>query len=252
MTSLEMKKIYEGKSKIIYSSENDFEYFIQFKDDLTALNGKKKGSFEGKGKLSQKIATLIYSELSDQGIRHHLIDPSPAVTLNSAPGNEGSFWKVKKLEMVPLEVVVRNRAAGSLVKRLGLQEGHHLKKPLVEFYFKSDALQDPFVSDDQVLMLDLIDQKQILELKVEALKLNAALMQLFDRSQLILVDFKVEYGFSNLQQITLGDDLTPDCFRAWDKNTLEKYDKDRFRFDLGNVEQGYQKIYEQLIQGRKK
>lgn len=244
MTSPLQNKIYEGKSKIVYSTPNDQEYLIQFKNDLTAFNALKKGSFEGKGELSQKIATMIYAELSEKGIRHHLI--------GSDVDGQTNMWRVKKLDMIALEVVVRNRAAGSLVKRLGMKEGDILKKPLVEFYYKSDALQDPFVSDDQILMLGLLQENQIAELKIQALKLNQVLSQLFDRSGLILADFKVEYGFFERNEIYLGDDLTPDCFRAWDKSTLEKYDKDRFRFDLGDVKQGYQKIYEQLTQGRKK
>lgn len=241
----EMKKIYEGKSKIVYSTVNDHEYIIQFKDDLTAFNALKKGSFAGKGELSQKIATLIYSELSEKKIKHHLLGP--------VSGDEGKgLWKVKKLQMIPLEVVVRNRAAGSLVKRLGLKEGTVLKKPLVEFYYKSDALQDPFISDDQALMLDIVNEGQIAQLKAEATKLNAVLLALFERSGLLLADFKVEYGLDSSKEICLGDDLTPDCFRAWDKVTMEKYDKDRFRFDLGDVKEGYSKIYEQLMQGRTK
>ena len=241
----DLKKIYEGKSKIVYATPNDEEYVIQFKDDLTAFNALKKGSFSGKGDLSQKIATLIYSELSEKKIKHHLIGPMPA--------EDGKgLWKVKKLEMIALEVVVRNRAAGSLVKRLGLKEGTVLKKPLVEFYYKSDALQDPFISDDQAMMLGIVDENQIAQLKAEALKLNSVLTSLFDRSGLLLADFKVEYGFDMKKEICLGDDLTPDCFRAWDKVTMEKYDKDRFRFDLGDVKEGYLKIYEQLMQGRGK
>ncbi len=241
----ELKKIYEGKSKVVYSSGNDQEYFIEFKDDLTAFNALKKGSFVGKGELSQKIATLIYDVLTANRLHHHLISPLPET--------EGAvFWRVKKLKMIPLEVVVRNRAAGSLVKRLGLKEGVVLNKPLVEFYYKSDALQDPFISDDQAMMLEIVNEKQIQELKREALKLNSVLLSLFERSDLLLVDFKVEYGLDSNHEICLGDDLTPDCFRAWDKTTLEKYDKDRFRFDLGDVKQGYIKIYEKLMQGRLK
>jgi phosphoribosylaminoimidazole-succinocarboxamide synthase len=246
MKVTDLEKVYEGKSKIVFSTGQESEYFIQFKDDLTAFNALKKGSFQGKGELSQKIATLIYSELTENQIQHHLIRPE------AVEESSGFFWRVKKLDMIPLEVVVRNRAAGSLVKRLGLKEAQELKQPLVEFYYKSDALQDPFVSDDQILMMDIIQLPQITELKKQALNLNRALSALFDRSGLILVDFKVEYGFLNHKEIVLGDDLTPDCFRAWDKETMEKYDKDRFRFDLGDVKQGYSQIYEKLIVGRKK
>lgn len=246
MKITELRKVYEGKSKVVFAMNQESEYLIQFKDDLTAFNALKKGSFDGKGELSQKIATMIYSELSENQIPHHLIQPE------QVDGASAYFWRVKKLNMIPLEVVVRNRAAGSLVKRLGMKEAQELKQPLVEFYYKSDALQDPFVSDDQILMMEILQPQQIAELKKQALKLNQVLAALFDRSGLILVDFKVEYGFSVSGDILLGDDLTPDCFRAWDKVTMEKYDKDRFRFDLGDVKQGYSKIYDKLSAGRKK
>jgi phosphoribosylaminoimidazole-succinocarboxamide synthase len=153
---------------------------------------------------------------------------------------------VKKVEIIPLEVVVRNRLAGSTAKKLGIEEGQKIAKPLVEFYFKNDDLQDPFISDDQVLMMEVITADEIIFLKMQALKINQALLPLFARMGLDLVDFKIEFGKDQSGQILLADEITPDCCRLWDLTTGEKMDKDRFRKDLGNVKESYQEVLTRL------
>lgn len=226
--------LYEGKSKKVYTTENPNELLLVFKDDLTAFNALKKGNFPEKGAISLAISEIIYDHLKVQGFSHHWIRKTP----------EGLL--VQKLEMVPLEVVVRNYAAGSLVKRLGFAEGEKLPGALVEFYYKSDALADPFINDDHILMLQILDQAGIADLKAKALKLNSILVELFAKARMQLVDFKVEFGRNAEGAMILGDDITPDCIRAWDIQSKQKFDKDLFRFDLGDPAKGYQEIRDRL------
>lgn len=228
--------LYEGKAKRVYEIPGQaHEVWMEFKDSLTAFNAQKKGSFENKGQVNCEIARLIFAELKKQGVASHYIE--------NLSDHE---MRVHKVNIIPLEVVVRNRVAGSLAKKMGITEGQVLKKPLVEFYYKNDELQDPFISDDQVLAFDLATDNEIQNLKTEAMKINKILISLFAEFGIDLVDFKVEFGKTHAGQILLADEITPDCMRLWDRATGEKLDKDRFRRDLGNIKESYELILQKL------
>ncbi len=232
-----MKKqlLYEGKAKRIYATENSAEVVVEYKDSLTAFNAQKLGSFAGKGAVNMQITTLIFQELAKKGVKTHWIR------------NLGSIeMLVKKVSIIPLEVVVRNFLAGSTAKKLGIEEGRKLEKPLVEFYYKDDALGDPFLSDDQALMMKVATEVELFELKSVALQVNDVLKNLMARAGLDLIDFKIECGKADDGTILLADEISPDCCRLWDQKTGEKMDKDRFRRDLGKVEESYQEVYKRL------
>ncbi len=230
------KMIYEGKAKKVYQwTEDKNKVFLEFKDSLTAFNAQKKGSFENKGSINRDIAVLIFQYLKSKGIPSHFIERI-----------EDRGMLVQQVEIIPFEVVVRNWLAGSTAKKLGIPEGKVLKKPLVEFYLKNDELADPFVSEDQMLMLELTTPSEITRLKELALQINQQLIQLFDQMNLTLVDFKVEFGKNHQGEILLADEITPDCCRLWDKTTQEKFDKDRFRRDLGSVKESYTEVLNRM------
>jgi len=229
--------LYEGKAKKVFEvlGHKDLALFY-FKDSLTAFNAQKKGQFVGKGRVNAQIASGVFRFLKKSGVRTHWVaDLSPEQMV------------VRRLKMLPLEVVVRNRVAGSLAKKLGREEGEKLRRPLVEFYFKDDALADPFVSDDQILAFRwLKSQAQINTLKREALKINQALRKYFAKANLDLIDFKVEFGRERTGKLLLADEITPDSCRLWDKNSGERMDKDRFRRDLGQVQESYEEVLRRL------
>ncbi|MEK6774141.1 MAG: phosphoribosylaminoimidazolesuccinocarboxamide synthase [Bdellovibrionota bacterium] len=230
------KMIYEGKAKKVFQYSDDAEkVFLEFKDSLTAFNAQKKGSFDNKGPINRDIAVLIFEYLEKKGIQSHFLE---------SIGERGML--VQQVTIIPFEVVVRNWLAGSTAKKLGIAEGKILKKPLVEFYLKNDDLADPFVSDDQMLMMELIKSEEIVQLKELALKINGHLVALFERMNLTLVDFKIEFGKNKKNEIILADEITPDCCRLWDKTTQEKYDKDRFRRDLGSVKESYIEVLNRM------
>jgi phosphoribosylaminoimidazole-succinocarboxamide synthase len=208
---------------------------MDFKDSLTAFNAQKKGSFPEKGKVNTQISTLIFKHLKSSGIGSHWIE-----------NLDDHSMVVQKVKIIPLEVVVRNRIAGSLAKKMGKEEGLLLKKPLVEFYYKDDSLNDPFLSDDQVLAFELADAATITELKALALKVDQVLLQLFNSIKIDLIDFKLEFGTVKSGQVVLADEITPDGCRLWDQQTGEKLDKDRFRRDLGMVKESYLEILNRL------
>lgn len=229
--------IYEGKAKRIYHIPREKHLvWVEYKDDLTAFNAQKKGSFYGKGMVNCQISTIIFHHLSELGHKTHLV------------GEPSNFEQIcRKLLIVPLEVVVRNRLAGSTAKKFGIVEGTALEKPLVEFYYKDDALNDPFVSDDQALMMKAAkDQKELEELKSHARKLNSDLVNIFSRIGIDLIDFKVEFGRAHTGELLLADEITPDTCRLWDIKTGERLDKDRFRRDLGGVREAYENVLERL------
>lgn len=234
MTAAEM--IYEGKAKKIFRLPNEPDnVLMEFKDSLTAFNALKKGSFESKGPVNRDIASLIFAHLKKRGIDSHWVR------------DEGDRSMVaRKVEIIPLEVVVRNVLAGSTAKKMGIEEGKVLPRPLVEFYYKNDALQDPFVSDDQVEIFDIATAADIKELKLKALQVNEAIKELFGAAGLKLVDFKIEFGKDPKGRILLADEITPDCCRLWDAKTNEKMDKDRFRRDLGDVKESYEEVLKRL------
>ncbi|MBC7742123.1 MAG: phosphoribosylaminoimidazolesuccinocarboxamide synthase [Bdellovibrionaceae bacterium] len=235
---LKKELLYEGKAKKIFKTENDLELLMEYKDSLTAFNALKKGEFAGKGALNCKISTLIFETLSKNQVKHHWLK-----TL------EGNQMLVQKTTIIPLEVVVRNVIAGSLAKKLGRKEGETLVQPLVEFYYKDDALADPFVSDDQIVAMGWADLATLEHLKKEAGKINQVLKSMFEKIGLKLVDFKTEFGRNAKQEIILADEISPDCMRLWDLETNKKMDKDRFRQDLGEVEESYQEVYQRLQKG---
>ena len=233
--------LYEGKAKKIFSTDQSSIVLMEYKDSLTAFNAAKKGQFEGKGELNCKISTLIFRELKYHQVKHHWLD-----TL------DGNQMLVQKTTIIPLEVVVRNVIAGSFAKKLGLTEGQVLRKPIVEFYYKDDALNDPFVSDEQIVALGWADQVTLEHLKLEALKINSVLKALFLNVGLKLVDFKTEFGRNHQGELLLADEISPDCMRLWDVETNKKMDKDRFRQDLGEVEESYSEVYRRLQKGVQK
>lgn len=227
---------YEGKAKKLYNiAGDDQNILLEYKDSLTAFNAQKKGSFDAKGAVNRDIASLIFKFLKSKGIQSHWVRDF-----------DSNWMVVKKVTIIPLEVVVRNIMAGSTAKKLGLAEGTLMKRPLVEFYYKNDELQDPFMSDDQVLMMDLVNEKEIKQLKEMALTINSELIPLFLSIGLRLVDFKIEFGKDPQGNIVLADEITPDCCRLWDVETNEKMDKDRFRRDLGGVQESYNEVLNRL------
>lgn len=228
--------LYEGKAKKIYSIPGQHnQVLVEYKNSLTAFNALKKGEFEQKGEINREIASLIFQYLKKNQIPSHWIsDVGP---------NE---MVVEKVVIIPLEVVVRNTLAGSTAKKLGIAEGKKLKKPLVEFYYKSDELADPFLSDDQALMLELVTEQELKELKEKALQINRHLRDLWKRAGIDLIDFKIEFGKNLKGEILLADEISPDCCRLWDLKSGEKLDKDRFRRDLGNIKESYEEVLKRL------
>lgn len=234
------KLIYEGKAKKIFQTGHSDQVLMEFKDSLTAFNALKKGEFKGKGELNCQISTLIFHQLSQAGIRHHWIETC-----------DKNKMLVEKTEIIPLEVVVRNFMAGSLAKRLGRPEGEPLQKTIVEFYYKKDELNDPFVNDDQITALGWSDQKTLDLLKSQALAINSVLQKLFQKIDLKLIDFKTEFGRNQKGEVILSDEISPDCMRLWDEKTNKKMDKDRFRQDLGQVAEVYHEVFQRLEKGVK-
>ena len=231
ITSAKGALLYEGKAKRIYEVPHQSHLLIQeFKDSLTAFNGEKKASLAGKGQINRQISTLLFEYLEKKTIPTH-----------SILGQDHILF-TEKLEMIPLEVVVRNTVAGSLKKRLGLKEGESIMPPLIELYFKSDPLKDPLINEDHAFLLKTTDSKTLKHIKSMALNINQYLITYFALKKLKLVDFKLEFGKNCEGQIILGDEITPDTCRIWDSQTGEKLDKDRFRYNLGDVKKGYQKI----------
>lgn len=222
--------LYEGKAKKVYKTEKENEYIVEYKDDATALNGLKKGTISDKGIVNNKLSAIIFKILEEKGIETHLIE-----LLNDRE------TLVKAVEILPLEVIVRNIAAGSISKRLGIEEGTVLKKPLLELCYKNDELGDPFISEDHIEILNLATPKEVEIVKENALKINEVLIEFFKGINLKLVDFKIEFGRYD-GRVILADEISPDTCRLWDVNTNKKMDKDRFRRDLGDAESTYQEV----------
>ncbi|HYB74996.1 MAG TPA: phosphoribosylaminoimidazolesuccinocarboxamide synthase [Candidatus Sulfotelmatobacter sp.] len=229
-----LRKLYEGKAKILYETA-DPELLIQhFKDDATAFNAAKRGTIVQKGILNNQISTRVFEYLEGHGIPTHYVR-----TLSDRD------MLVRRLEIVLIEVVVRNTVAGSLAKRLGLEEGTPLQSPVLEFYYKSDALGDPMINDDHIRLLGLAAPAEVQAIREQAMKINATLLPFFAQRDILLVDFKVEFGRHH-GRLLLGDEITPDGCRLWDRTTREKMDKDRFRRDLGRVEEAYQEVHRRV------
>lgn len=230
-----MKKldlIYEGKGKKLYATDDSNKIIAEFKDDLTAFNAQKKGNEKGKGSLNCQISTIIFKLLAQNGIKTHFIESL----------DENSML-CKKVKIIPLEVVVRNVATGSLTKNLGIAEGAKLDFPIVEFYYKNDALSDPLVNDEHCKIMGIIDSDESADfIKSTARKINSILVDFFDKANLRLIDFKVEFGCDESGATLLADEISPDSCRLWDKDSNKKMDKDIFRQSLGNVSEAYKEV----------
>ena len=231
-----MKKgmLYEGKAKQIFATDNQDEVLVYYKDDATAGNGAKKGTILNKGIMNNKISSFFFKLLKENGVESHFIDmPSDREML------------VKSLEIIQVEVVTRNIAAGSLAKRLGWAEGTKLPNTVVELYYKNDDLGDPIINDFHVAALNLATPEQVAEMESIALKVNEVLTQYLKTKDIELIDFKLEFGLHK-GMVLLGDEISPDTCRFWDSKTGEKLDKDRFRRDLGNIEDAYKEVLHRL------
>lgn len=227
--------LYEGKAKQIFSTENENEFIVYYKDDATAFNGEKKAEIASKGILNNKISTIMFEELAKEGIESHFI--------KSLSDRE---MLVKKVEILPLEVIVRNITAGSFCKRYGVEEGIVLDTPIFEMSYKNDDFGDPLLNDDHAVALKLATREEIDFLRTQTLKINEIMKKFFLKMDLKLVDFKLEFGKDVNGKVILADEISPDTCRLWDVNTNEKLDKDRFRRNLGDLVQGYEEVLARL------
>lgn len=236
--AVKLDMLYEGKAKRVYATDNPELCIVEYKDDATAFNGEKKGQISGKGVVNNRMSNLFFELLASHGIRTHFVETlSDRATL------------VRKVSIVPLEVVVRNLAAGSMAKRLGISEGQPLSRPILEFYYKDDELGDPLVTEDHALVLGWATQPEIDQIRETALVVNQVLSDFLLERGVILVDFKLEFGRDILGNILLADEISPDTCRYWDSTTKEKLDKDRFRRDLGGIEEAYQEMMRRVSGG---
>ena len=227
--------LYEGKAKKVYTTEDPDVLIVSYKDDATAFNGLKKGTIVGKGAINNRMTNFIFKKLEEQGVPTHLVEE-----LNDRE------TAVKKVEIVPLEVIMRNYSAGSFAKKMGMEEGVKFKCPTLEFSYKNDDLGDPFINSYYALALELATQEEIDDITKYAFKVNEVLQQYFDALNIDLIDFKIEFGRTSDGEIVLADEVSPDTCRLWDATTNEKLDKDRFRRDLGKVREAYEEILARL------
>lgn len=235
----EVEKLYEGKAKIVYATEDPDILLAYFKDDATAFNAQKRGQIKGKGEVNCQISAWLYQYLGKKGIPTHYIDqPQP------------TQMRVRAVKIVPLEVVVRNIAAGSLCRQTGLPLGQVLAEPLVEFYLKNDELGDPLLTRDRIFALNIVTPGQLDRLKTLALEINQYLQEFFNACGITLVDFKLEFGFDRDGKLLLADEISPDTCRLWNRDESDPQkrvmDKDRFRLDLGQIEAAYQQVLQRV------
>ncbi len=227
--------LYVGKAKKVYSTNDPALCIFEYKDDATAFNGLKKGSFEGKGIINNQMANFIFRLLEKKGVKTHLVEEmSPRETL------------VKKVDIIPLEVIVRNVAAGSFSKRYGVEEGTAFKAPTLEFSYKNDELGDPLINDYQAIALGVVTRDEIDVISDIAFKVNEGLKEIFLNIGIKLIDFKIELGKTVDGEIVLADEISPDTCRLWDAETNKKLDKDRFRRDLGEFSEVYHEVWARL------
>ena len=227
--------MYEGKAKKIYATDKADEVIVYYKDDATAFNGEKKGQIEDKGVMNNAITSLIFELLEKEGVRTHFIEK-----LNDRE------QLCKKVEIVPLEVIVRNVAAGSMAKRLGLEEGFQLKTTVFELSYKDDSLGDPLINDYHAVGIGATTFEELKEIYAMTAKINDVLKAVFKEQNINLIDFKIEFGRLPDGTVVLADEISPDTCRFWDATTGEKLDKDRFRRDLGNVKDAYVEILKRI------
>jgi phosphoribosylaminoimidazole-succinocarboxamide synthase len=226
--------LYEGKAKKVFATDKPDQVVQYFKDDATAFNAQKRGTIVGKGVINNKVSERLFRLLEQAGVPTHFVERLSDRELLT-----------KKVMIVPVEVVVRNVVAGSLAKRLGLKEGDPIEPAIVEWYYKNDALGDPLIADEHIRLLKLATPEQLVEMKRLALHVNRVLRPFFRERQMILVDFKLEFGVYN-GQLILADEISPDTCRFWDQTTKESMDKDRFRKDLGKIEEAYQEVLKRV------
>ncbi len=236
MSNIEKKEqLYEGKAKKVYATNDPDLVIVDYKDDATAFNGEKKGTISGKGVINNRMTNFMFKLLEKEGVPTHLVEEiSDRETI------------VKKVEIVPLEVIIRNVAAGSFSKKLGIAEGTTLKQPTLEFSYKNDDLGDPFINDYYALGLGLATQEEIDAISKYAFMVNNFMVKFFKEKNVDLIDFKIEFGRTSDGTIILADEISPDTCRFWDSTTHEKLDKDRFRRDMGGVEEAYQEMMKRL------
>ena len=228
------EQLYEGKAKKVYATDDPDLVIVSYKDDATAFNGQKKGTIAGKGVINNRMSNYLFKRLEEKGIPTHFVEElSDRETV------------VKHVQIVPLEVIVRNVAAGSFAKRLGVEEGRQLLCPTLEFSYKNDDLGDPFINDYYALALGLATREEIDQITKMAVAVNGIFKEFFEQAGVLLVDFKLEFGRFK-DQIVLADEISPDTCRFWDIETHEKLDKDRFRRDMGGVEEAYQEIFSRI------
>ncbi len=229
------EKLYEGKAKILYATAKAQEVIQYFKDDATAFNAQKRGTIIDKGVCNNRISTALFTYLETRGVRTHFIRQL-----------DDRSMLVQRLEIVPLEVTVRNITAGGMAKLLGIEEGIVLKQPVFEWHYKSDALGDPLINDEHILAMGWATAKELAFIREASLKVNQELIEFFKQRQIDLVDFKLEFG-RHQGQILLGDEISPDTMRLWETGSRRKLDKDRFRRDLGSVEEAYQEVLRRVL-----
>ena len=229
------EKLYEGKAKILYATDDPDLVIQYFKDDATAFNAQKRGTILDKGVCNNRISSALFTYLEGRGVPTHFVKQL-----------DDRSMLVKRLEIVPLEVTVRNITAGGMAKLLGIEEGIVLKEPVFEWHYKSDALGDPLINDDHILAMGWATAEELRHIREQSLKVNDALKAFFHQRQLDLVDFKLEFGRFK-RRILLGDEISPDTMRLWEHGTRRKLDKDRFRRDLGSVEEAYQEVLRRVL-----
>ena len=232
-----MKKLellYEGKAKKVWTTEDEDVLIVDYKDDATAFNGEKKGTIVGKGVVNNRMTNHVFKILETKGVPTHLVEEL-----------SDRETAVKKVEIVPLEVIIRNVAAGSFSKKLGIEEGRKLLEPTLEFSYKDDALGDPMINDYYAIGIGAATREEIDKITEYAFKVNEVLKEYFLGAGMELIDLKIEFGRYH-GDIILADEISPDTCRLWDVNTHEKLDKDRFRRDLGNVEEAYNEVFKRL------
>ncbi len=232
-----LEQLYEGKAKKVFATNDPDMVIVDYKDDATAFNGEKKGSIAGKGVINNIMSNRLFKLLEQNGVPTHFVEElSDRETL------------VRKVSIVPLEVIIRNISAGSFSKRYGVEEGIRFDSPTIEFSYKNDSLGDPLINSYHAIALKLATKDEIGQIKTMAFKVNDVMREYFDALNVILVDFKLEFGKTSDGKIVLADEISPDTCRFWDKDTREKLDKDRFRRDLGGVEDAYREIMKRVME----
>lgn len=237
MSIRKLNQIYEGKAKKVFATDNPEYYIVEYKDDATAFNGVKKGTIVGKGIINNRMSNIMFRLMEKNGIHTHFVEElSDRETV------------VRAVKIVPLEIIIRNVAAGSFSKRYGVEEGRELLRPTLEFSLKDDALNDPLINDSHIIALGVATEQELEAIRNMAYKVNDVMKEFFAGIGIKLIDFKIEAGRLPDGSIILADEISPDTCRFWDAKTNEKLDKDRFRRDLGNVEEAYQEIFKRINQ----